>query len=204
MVKAHRERAEAKWRVTTYGEAPYNPFFELRTNAALTLGELSTYSGIDRRALQRSEDGLYTNPLPALLDYWEVKGHNPHELMNEYEDFQVGTRVRHERYFGPLNFPVNGPTHPMRYFRANRPHPVDLNPAPVGLIDACRALCVPLDTVQYWEKKYSQQQSIPKVILASLNQMGYGLGELRGLKERYGYWREAKLNSQFNLEPAND
>lgn len=160
-----------------------NPFFALRTGANLTLGSLSEYTGIDVRALRRCEKGLYTNPLPRLIDYWVNLGKATEgQLLSDYEDFQFNTRRSNLLLFGPeLHFSLSSNIHPLRQLRAG---------AGLGLTECCESLCVPLDTVQWWEKKWRHQKSVPKGLMLAINQAGYTQNQVREFSNGYHAWRD--------------
>ena len=168
-----------------------NPFRSLRLKEGLTLGELSAYAKVDIRALTRSEHGMYTNPLPGLVDYWVGKGRiSEGILVSEYEDYQIGVRRHNHLLFGPsLDFSANSNIHPFRQLRAR---------GPFTLTECCKALCVPLDTVQYFEKKWRTQIIVPKGVINALNQAGYSRPALRGFTEAYASWRSNHSTITFS------
>lgn len=160
-----------------------NPFRSLRLKEGLTLGELATYSRIDIRALNRSEYGMYTNPLPGLVDYWVSRGGiSEGTLVTEYEDYQDLIRRHNHHLFGPdLHFDSSSKIHPLRQLRAK---------GDFRLIEFCKALCLPLDTVQYFEKKWRVQKSVPKNLMNALNVAGYTRPQLSEFSDVYLKWRE--------------
>lgn len=168
-----------------------NPFRALRLKNSLTLGELAAYSKIDIRALNRSEHAMYTNPLPGLVDYWVRRGAiSEGVLVSEYEDYQIGVRRHNRLLFGPmLDFDPRSNIHPLRQFRQRKEF---------GLIELCKALCVPLDTVQYFEKKWRLQQTIPKGLLLALNQAGYSRAQLTEFQDGYKLWRTSQNRITFS------
>jgi hypothetical protein len=171
-------------------EQVINPFRNLRLSADLTLGELAAYSRIDIRALNRSEYGMYTNPLPGLVDYWVTRGRiSEGVLVSEYEDYQLAIRKFNHLLFGPmLDFDPTSKIHPLRQFRHR---------CQFGLVDLCKALCLPLDTVQYFEKKWRVQKSVPKGLILALNQAGYTQTQLQEFKHEYALWRESQSKITF-------
>ena len=167
-----------------------NPFQSLRLRCNMTLGELAAYSRIDIRALNRSEYGMYTNPLPGLVDYWVGRGLiSEGVLVSEYEDYQHEVRKFNKHLLGPeLTFDKVKFVHPLRQMRqANY----------FELTAFCKALCLPLDTVQYFEKKWRVQKSVPKQLIVALNQAGYRRNQLETFKDEYGLWRQS--NSKFTF-----
>lgn len=168
-----------------------NPFQALRLKADLTLGELAAYSKIDIRALARSEHGMYTNPLPGLIDYWVRRGAiSEGVLVSEYEDFQIGVRYHNRLLFGTaLKFDPLSNIHPFRQLRASKGY---------RLVELCKALCVPLDTIQYFEKKWRVQQSVPKGLLTALNQAGYSRVQLKEFTDGYALWRTSQARVTFS------
>lgn len=167
-----------------------NPFLSLRLKHKLTLGELAAYSRINIKALSRSEHGMYTNPLPALVDYWVNRGAiSEGVLFSEYEYYQIAVRRHNRLLFGDtLEFSTDSNIHPLRQFRARKEY---------GLVDLCKALCLPLDSVQYFEKKWRVQQSVPKGLLLALNQAGYSRAQLWKFQDDYKTWRSAQTAITF-------
>ena len=192
IVEVRARKLDSEARIRLYGPEPINPFFTLRDNAGLNLGDLSAYTGIDQRALRRCEHGMYTAPLPNLMQYWIKRGTATEgQMAYMYYDYQDAQRARHYRYFGDL---LTGPDfdpniHPFRSLRFLRPSMATNLPLPVGLTECCQALCLPLDTVQFFEKKYRLQQSVPKTILNVLNQIGYTRPEITEFEEAYNIFR---------------
>lgn len=178
-------------RVELYGIEPLNPFTRLRSDLGVSLNRLATICHVDRKALSRLENGTYTNPLPSMVDFWVNRGSATEgELLTDYEEFQFLQRRRHEFYLGPsLNVDLAG-MHPLRQLRFNRPSLVSNEPLPVGISEFSEALCLPLDTVQYFEKKWRQQQSVPKQIKLVFNQIGYSREAIATFEQRYKQWRE--------------
>lgn len=168
-----------------------NPFRSLRLKEGLTLGELATYSRMDIRALNRSEYGLYTNPLPGLVDYWVGRGRiSEGILVTEYEDYQSAIRRHNHHLFGPnLHFDGDSKIHPLRQLRAKQDF---------KLVAFCKALCLPMDTIQYFEKKWRVQKSVPKGLMNALNQAGYTRVELREFSDEYLRWRDRQKGITFS------
>lgn len=187
-------------RIRLYGPEPINPFKSLRKQKGLTLGDIEAYTGIDRRALSRVERGLYTNPLPNLINYWVRKDiATEGQLLNDYADYQDLQRARHYKYFGEsLNVDSALDQHPFRQLRANRPSLATGFKLPVGLTECCEALCLPLDTIQYFEKKFRLQRSVPKNLLNALNQIGYSREEIEGFERVYVVWRDRSKQVTFS------
>lgn len=167
-----------------------NPFRSLRLAEGLTLGELAAYSRIDIRALNRSEYAMYTNPLPGLVDFWVRRGKiSEGVLVSEYEDYQISVRRHNRLLFGAdLKFNPESNIHPLRQFRTR---------SGFKLVELCKALCVPLDTVQYFEKKWRLQQTVPKGLLLALNQAGYSRKELKEFQDAYSLWRASQSRVTF-------
>jgi DNA-binding XRE family transcriptional regulator len=168
-----------------------NPFQRLRESQNWSQSECAKHIGINVRAIARLECGLYTNPLPSAVDYWTTNRGliTIPELLTEYEDFVFNSRQSNHRLFGTLHVNLSSGVHPWRNIRAR------LNPDPAATLSGCaKAMCIPLDTLQFWEKKWRTQKSVPKVLLLALNQMGYTQVELDKFKEIYKSWREIHLD----------
>lgn len=184
------------------GPEPINPFKKLRTQSGYSLAGLSKLAHIDEKALTRAEQGTYTQPLPSLVEYWirRIPNLSTVDLNSDYEDYVTNQRNRHKFYFGrSLLVDVND-QHPFRQLRARRPSKHDNTVLPVGLVECSRALCVPLDTIQFFEKKLSQQ-SVPKPLKTALNQIGYTSDQLRQFEFSYTAWRDIqihKVNGRFS------
>lgn len=176
-----------------FGPEPVNPFNKLRTDIELSANRLAQLSHVDRKAIARLEAGTYTSPLPSMVDFWVNRGVvTEGELYADYENYQYQQRLRHEFYFGPtLEFNLDNKVHPLRQLRSTRPSLVDGTPLPVGITEFCESLCLPLDTIQYFEKKWKYQQSVPKQLKLVLNQVGYTRAQIAKFEEGYLKWREA-------------
>ena len=188
-------RLDAQARIKQFGPTPVNPFRELRSVTKQSLVALAQVSNMDKKAIYRLELGMYTNPLPSAVRYWvEVRSLiSEGELWNRYEDYQLLQRQRHRLFLGDqLNSLVideaNG-LHPFRQLRQKRPSLVSGEPLPVGITDLCIALCLPLDTIQFWEKKWRNQQSVPKTVKAALSQIGYNRFQISTFEAQYKSWR---------------
>lgn len=178
-------------RIDLYGPIPINPFTQLRSERGLNLNQLAAHTGINNKALNRLEKGMYVNPLPRAVTYWVNTGLTTEgELLSDYENYRYLQRIRHRFLFGPsLGVDLEQPLHPLRQLRSRRPSLVDQLPLPVGLFDVCAALCLPLDTVQHFEKKWSTQQSVPKELKLTLNQIGYTHQQITTFSIAYSDWR---------------
>lgn len=187
-------------RTERFGPEPTNPFYDLRTQLGLNLVELSKQALIDRKALSRSEKGMYALPLPSLVDFWVNRGVvTEGELVSDYEIYQLEQRKRHRFYFGPaLNVDVSLPLHPFRQLRSQRPHMATFNPFPVGITECCESLCLSLDTTQFFEKKFRTQKSVPKNIKLCLNQIGYTSNQIDHFSADYAAWRDMNKMVIFN------
>lgn len=174
------------------GPAPTNPFYVLRTQSSLTIAGLSRLSHIDEMALKRAEFGTYSQPLPSLVEYWVRR--NPSlsvvDIASDYDDFIDLQRARYKLYFGPsLLTDPHLDLHPFRQLRSRRPSKHDNSILPVGLLECSKALCVPLDTIQFFEKKLTQK-SVPKTLKTALNQVGYTSDQLRQFESSFKEWRD--------------
>ena len=183
-------------RIDLHGPIPINPFTMYRTDIGLNYNQLALYTGINNKALVRLERGMYVNPLPRAVDYWVNKGVcTEGELLSDYENFRYLTRRRNEFYFGStLLFVLNNPVHPLRQLRSTRPSLVDNQPLPVGLFDFCAALCLPLDSIQGFEKKWRSVQSVPKELKLALNQCGYTRDQIGFFEKFYKEWRQKHMS----------
>ena len=174
---------------------PINPFLQLREKNNWSQSECARIIGVDVRAVARLESGLFTSPLPVCVDYWVNHSANTlPEILTAYEDFVILTRKNNARVYGTLHVNLSSSTHPFRVLRASH------NP-PLTLTQAVKLMCVPLDTVQYWEKKWRTQHGIPKSILLALNQMGYTQQELAKFQFIYKEWRQLHLQDAKPKQP---
>lgn len=185
-------------RTSKYGPPPINIFTELRERRDLTISDLSRISHIDPMALNRAEAGTYTNPLPSLVDFWVSQRASFSEIHESYSDFQLTQRRRHQHYFGPNLLLLNSDAqletiHPFRLLRLRRPSLHDGSNLPVGNTEVSKALCVPLDTIQFFEKKYATQQSVPKSIKLALNQINYTDSQINDFENWYKRWRDYQI-----------
>lgn len=202
-LEANRHLKEEEYLNGIHGDPPVCVFKYLRINAGLSLGALGIQTHLSKNALVRAENGTYANPLPALLDFWVRKQNalNEPEIATAYEDFQHEQRRRHFHYFGPYlqdSYDVGFPNHPFRQLRRNRPSFADPETAlPVGVEEVSRALCLPVDTLRHWEKKYRTQLSVPKAVLGVLNQIGYTQAEVQEYAADYTQWRREHLKVTY-------
>lgn len=182
-------------RIDLYGPIPINPFMTLRTERGLSINQLQIATCVNNKALVRLEKGMYVNPLPRVVSYWV--DHNlitEGELLSDYENFRYQQRLRHHFFLGAsLAVDITEPLHPLRQLRTRRPSLVDNQPLPVGLMDFCEALCLPLDSIQYFEKKYAVQQSVPKELKLALSQVGYTRQQISTFETHYSLWREKNI-----------
>lgn len=170
-----------------------NPFLELREKRGWSQSECAKLIGVDVRAIDRLEYGLYTSPLPSVLNYWfQASDRSLPEILSAYEEFVYETRRTNHRYFGNLHINISSGVHPWRVIRAS---------SNLTLTQASKLMCVPLDTMQYWEKKWRVQKIVPKSILLALNQMGYTQNELNKFQEIYASWREIHLADAKPTQP---
>lgn len=174
-----------------------NPFEHLRVSRGWSQNECAAKIGVDVRAIARLEHGLYTAPLPSAVSYWVNLGAiNVPELLTAYEDFVYATRRDNYRHFGNLHVNLSDGVHPWRNIRASK------NPLPSASLTGCaKVMCVPLDTLQFWEKKWRTQKTVPKSILLALNQMGYTQIELAKFSEVYVAWRNIHLADAKPTQP---
>lgn len=174
-----------------------NPFQLLRTQKGWSQNECAKFIGVDVRAIARLEHGLYTAPLPSAVSFWVNLGAiNVPELLTAYEDFVYATRRDNYRHFGNLHINLSDGVHPWRNIRASK------NPLPSASLTGCaKVMCVPLDTLQFWEKKWRTQKTVPKSILLALNQMGYTQIELAKFSEAYVAWRNIHLADAKPIQP---
>jgi hypothetical protein len=186
------ERLDEEARTSDVGMPPANPFKELREGLGVGINELAKLALVDRKAISRLEVGMYTRPLPSMVDFWVKRGvATEGELTNDYEVYQIKQRQRYRFYFGAtLHVDASSALHPFRQLRARRPSYHDNTPLPVGLTACAQALCIPLDTLQFFEKKYRLQQSVPKPLKEALNQIGYSREQIRTFENAYKAWRE--------------
>lgn len=170
-----------------------NPFKTLREKHGLTKMDLAESSYIDVRAIARLEDGLYSNPLPSLVDYWVRKGVDRLTLEGDYDDYIDYVRSESHRKFGSslIVDKCTGPVHPFRLLRTS---------VALGLTECAKALAVPVDTLQFFEKKWRLQQSVPKPLKAALNQIGYTYDEIAKFEEHYKAWRTKSLSNGVTFQ----
>lgn len=191
-----RREAEEKYLTKLHGPLPTNPFKTLRVNAGFSLQGLATQSQISKQALLKAEQGLYANPLPSLVDYWMRRPSfdvSELDITEGYENFRYAVRRRNLHYFGDSlhhAYSVAEPLHPFRQLRKNKRSHVDGELLPVGLTECAQALCIPIDTLQFWEKKFRQQQSVPKQVIEALKIAGYTQYEVQQFCRDYTEWRE--------------
>ena len=190
-----RYSAHEDYLTNLHGPQILSPFKEYRTNAGLSLQGLSIQTGLSKNALVRAEQGTFSNPLPALSEFWQRRLNiSEFEILNAYEDYQFYMRKRNFHYFGSeLLYDHSLSEHPFRQLRQNRVSRVDGLPLPVGPDEVARALCLPVDTIRYFEKKFRLQQSVPKAILGTLIFIGYSRSDVHEFSKVYEIWRTERI-----------
>lgn len=177
------------------GSKPVNPFTKLRQSCGLSSRDLAALTGIDRKAITRCEAGMYAFPLPSLMKYWTVTHSTPQsypELTQAYEDYQINTRKFYYQFFGPdLTSPDPfTERHPLKQLREHRPSPVAPYPEIyTTLMDCCRALCVPMDSIQMFEDRPHRVQTLPKILKLALEHAGYPTVDVLEFQNLYQIWR---------------
>lgn len=180
------ERLDELARNKKFGPAPINIFESLR--GKLSIRQVSLYSGVDAKVIARTEAGMYSSPPPAMMDYFTKKASYV-ELMTEYEKFRKEQRLRHPRFLGNIIIDyTKGSPHPFRQLR-ERWTSLNGTVAPVGVTQVCKALCIPIDSVFYFERKWRRQQTIPKALLNALRETGYSSLEVEYFEADYKTWR---------------
>lgn len=191
--------ADLRVRNERFGDAPENPFTTLRESKDLTFAQLARLSHVDAMAIKRAEFGTYSFPLPSLVDYWVNSGAITESVLNNaYSDFVDLQRLRHRHYFGPTLTVNTSGEHPFRQLRERRPSLATSLPLPVGLLEVSKALCIPLDTIQFFERRI-QQQTVPKPIKAALNQIGYSGNAIAAFELDFIEWRKNKVTNQVTF-----
>ena len=193
-----RYKAELEYLDSVNGGQLICNFKQYRLRAGLSLLELSRQSHISKNGLVRAEQGTYANPMPALLNYWLRT--NPNltylEVEDGYIDYQQSQRLRNFKFFGKSLIEstvsgVNDP-HPFRQLRHRHVSPYDGEVLPVGVDQVSRALCLPVDTLRYWEQKWRLQKSVPKLVREGLLTIGYGRSEVSEFCDIYSEWRQVQ------------
>ena len=206
LAEQRRLEAEQLHLTKLHGPPPVCCFKTYRLHSGLSLQALVTATHLSKNAIVRAENGTYTNPLPSLVSFWERKlGLSESEITDAYCEFQYYQRLRHFHYFGinlqnGYNTFVN--VHPFRQLRKQRIAYHDLEIIPTGLDPVSRALCIPIDTLRYWEKKFRQQQTVPKLVIGVLLRIGYTQSEVQQFCRDYGDWRRENLT--VNEQAAGD
>lgn len=204
---AVRREAERAYLDKVHGPSEPCVFRTLRLNAGLSLQGLAIQTGLSKNALVRAEQGTYANPLPSLVEYWVSRLTSQVTeltIVESYEDYQYAQRKRFLHYFGPnlqAGYDPLDDLHPFRQLRHSRPSHVDFLPLPVGLTEVSQDLCLPVDTLRFWEKKFRSQQSIPKQVITALLMSGYTQYEVGQFCRDYELWRSSK--TKLKLVPAN-
>lgn len=203
-MNARIEQIEKDRRSKEFGEPIRNPFRVLRVNARMSLQGLAIASRISKTAVQRAELGAYVNPLPSLMEYWQRASPNSFdefEVLNDYETFRYQTRMFNRYFFGEGLLEdfisLESLEHPLRQLRKNRRSLWEVDPGgeryylPVGITETSRALCVPLDTLQFFERK-TTQKSVPAELINALHLIGYDDGSIEFFQHAHQVWRESK------------
>ena len=169
--------------INRFGPAPVNVFSRLRSRAGISQAELARRAQCSKLVILRTEQGTYSEPPPVVLDYWiKVHGYDKFSLLEEYLEFQQETRKRSHMYYGTyLAFVISDSEHPLRQLRSVK-H--------LTLNEVSKALCIPQATLQYFERKWKTQQTVPKGLFEVLLEIGYSPNEVQRFARHYIQWRD--------------
>lgn len=180
-----------------------NPFKLIRVHAGLSQQNLANKVGISKHAVLRSEQGMYVEPLPSLLNY--MCNNFPVgrlSIIQQYERFQVYVREQSGRLLGDIDKELdnwhhhlhNSPSplsayqlHPLVWLRIIRGY----NPTSLA-----KAICVNQTVVNYFEKNSINQRTVPEQLSHALKDCGYDDDELAGFADAYNVYREFLLGQQ--------
>ena len=195
MSTSKREFALQTYLDNKYGPPPHNPFKVMRYEKNFSLQQLSVSTGLSKNSIVKTENGTFNRPSDSIVDFWVRKGYAYNDLLLAYEEFQLSMRERATLYFGPsLAVKTDyGTNHPLRQLRYSRPSPVDGLALPVGIEQVSRDLCLPVDTLRFYEKKYARQKSTPKGLLLVLSSIGYNGKQVTQYDVSYRIWRSNNL-----------
>ncbi len=189
-------------------EHPVNPFKEAResiidpaTGRSISHANLAKQIGCTKLSLIRLEQGTFNDPLPVVLNYFVNLGFNYLALTDGYIDYQHAMRRRSAFYFGDnLEFDTFSEEHPFSQLR-NREGAVSRNQNQVS-----KELCIPQATINTFERDPRTQQSVPKIIVDVLHQLGYSDDQISSFLKGYKLWRQIVLGKNvvpLGLEQSN-
>ncbi len=157
-------------------------FKTLRLQHNYTLEALAKELRVSKLVLIRLEQGTFSRPITVVMDHWvDNYGVNYKSILDAYDSYRSNQRTSNPRCCGDLRADPSNDVHPLRQLR---------NDGPTAL---SKLLCVPQATLQYFEKKWKRQQSVPKELIAALLENGYKGSEIRHFQETYVIWRNRKL-----------
>ena len=193
-----KERYESHL-ISLYGPKPVNIFTSLRESIGLSHAELGYKMFTTKQSLIRLEQGLFESPLPAALDFWvdNYTGVTYSSLVDQYENYQDLMRKRHHHFF---NVPVVPYAYELKG-RVGDPHPLKqlrqrcYGGTGASVTEVAKALCVNQATLQYWEKRWRSQKSVPKSFNGALLSIGYNHNDLVLMNSWYNDWRRANGRS---------
>lgn len=177
----------------TYGPFPINIFKQLREADNLTHEELSSKVGLTRHSLIRAEQGVFANPPPSLISYWS-QAHSMSELylMDQYEHFQLSTRLLYKHLFGEFLLVETDREHP-HPLKQLRLTSNSLGKPKLSVMQVAKYLCVPQFNLHHWETHWKRQQSVPKAFAEALISSGYAAEDINYLGDSYKQWRANQL-----------
>jgi len=167
-----------------------NPFKEIRNQLGYSQVKMANKVGISKHAILRCEQGMYTEPLPSYLNW--VVNHTTvtrHELLAQYEAFQVQVRESHQLLLGSFDLSPDPPvgTHPLVWLRQR----FKFNPTSLS-----KALCLNQTVINYFEQNPINQRTVPEQLLTALKDAGYPNYDLALFEKWYRDYREFKLSQQ--------
>lgn len=177
-----------------------NPFKQIRQDAKLSQYRLAARAGVSKHAVLRLEQGMFADPLPKLLNFFVDEFNvSRGSLLHNYRNFQTHTRQSSGLLLGPIeeylddwinsDDPKIYSLHPLVYLRSRARPP--LNPTQLA-----KSLCISQTVVTYFEKRPSNQKTVPAQLVEALYEAGYSNEDVMSLVNVYAVYRQMYINRQ--------
>lgn len=148
--------------------------------------QLARKIGVSKQSLLRNEQAIYSEPLPIVLE-WFVKNteYSRSAYEHSYFKFQQDMRRLNKNFFGDYNeLDFFETIHPFITLRGSR-----------STTAVSKFLCIPQSTLDRFVNRAHEQQTVPRVLLDVMFEIGYTRGQLSNFELQYDRYRPRLLKT---------
>lgn len=176
---------------------PSNPFKRIRENQKLSQAQLADKIGCTKHAILRLEQGMFTTPLPVVLEFFADNYHVPKlALLQQYEEFQIHTRATNGKLLG--EFVID-----LLHWNYDHGNPLDylLKVHGYNPTSFAKALCINQKVVSmFLQGTPVGKITVPEQITSSLRDAGYSEDDTEMLCRKYKTYRDLYLKLKNERE----